>query len=353
MGPVSWLVIGDPHFKPSNFPETNQLLKDLQVELTRRPVDFIVVLGDILDRHEQINVHPLTRAIKFLRALTDHAPTYVLIGNHDRPNNQDFLSDLSPFYGLHGTTNLIIVDRVNRAIINGHRFVFVPYVPPGKFHEALSTLDTESMPDNNSGLTPEYHRASIIFAHQEFRGAKSGIHESTIGDTWSLDEPVVITGHFHDYHQLTDNVLYVGTPFQHTFAESPDKSVSWFRMVDRPRTIADLEEIRVYPSIPARQTHRYSYDEFISLDPTVWQTTSRQRFLITATPTESSTLKSHPNYRTCAKAGHKIECRIVTGPRSIQLPTPQPTAASFDQRFRQRLQTDPEVSQLLTSLNLV
>ena len=84
MNPITVLVIGDPHFKISNVCDTDLMVESIIRIATERHPDIIVVLGDILDRHENIHVSPLTRSIKFLTSLMTIAPTYALIGNHDQ-----------------------------------------------------------------------------------------------------------------------------------------------------------------------------------------------------------------------------------------------------------------------------
>ena len=99
----------------------------------RKP-DMIVVLGDVLDRHETIHVSPLTRATKFLCQLMEIGRTFVLIGNHDLKNNQQFLSNEHPFDSLkYWGPNMTVIDTTTSIMINGHIFTFVPYVPPGRF----------------------------------------------------------------------------------------------------------------------------------------------------------------------------------------------------------------------------
>ena len=97
------LAIGDPHFKTTNIKESTEMVNAIYnlLEKEQDNLDFIIVMGDILDRHETIHVNPLTLAVKFLLTLATKKKTYVLIGNHDRPNNSDFLSDYHPFVGLN------------------------------------------------------------------------------------------------------------------------------------------------------------------------------------------------------------------------------------------------------------
>ena len=200
------LLIGDPHFKISNAEETSQLHQETIRYVKNNTLDFVVIMGDVLDTHEKIHVQPLCRAVDYITELSKCVKTYVLIGNHDRINNSVFLTEDHPFTGLKKKPNIIIVDKV----VENDGFVFVPYVSPGRFLEALKTIDFEP-------------KKQIIFAHQEFRGAKMGAFNSEIGDIWPTDYPCVFSGHIHDFQILQPNLMYTGTPFQHNFGDSSDK----------------------------------------------------------------------------------------------------------------------------------
>lgn len=217
------LVIGDPHFKVANVRETEEMSQKIVALAKERHPDFIVVLGDILDRHETIHVSPLERATMFLDELRQIAPLYAIIGNHDRPNNSNFLTSEHPFNALKVWPETIIVDKVLMMNIKGHQFIFVPYVPPGRFVEALETLDA-----HKGKLEDTLGKTTAIFAHQEFKGAKMGAVISQDGDDWKLNHPYVISGHIHDFDQPSPNIIYCGTPIQHAFGDRDDKTVSWF-----------------------------------------------------------------------------------------------------------------------------
>ena len=93
---IDILTIGDPHFKTSNVKEIEEMChKTINLAKDRKP-DIIVILGDVLDTHERIHVVPLSQSIEWIQNLSLVAPVYVLIGNHDRPNNSDFLSNSYP-----------------------------------------------------------------------------------------------------------------------------------------------------------------------------------------------------------------------------------------------------------------
>ena len=240
------LLIGDPHFKTSNALETKQLHKSvLQYLKSNHSIDFVVVLGDILHCHEKIHTQPFCRAVSFLTDLADERETFALIGNHDRINNNVFLTEEHPFVGLKEYPNLHIVDTTRYILSSSlqkkkerdeereeereeekgeerekeeHLFAFVPYVPNGRFKEAL---EKKKEKENKR----HYEECTAIFAHQEFKGCKMGAIISEDGDEWEEELPAVFSGHIHDQQRLQKNIFYPGIPFQHGFGDSDDKAI--------------------------------------------------------------------------------------------------------------------------------
>lgn len=222
------LVIGDNHFKFNNINDTDRMVsKILSVAEESRP-DLIVNLGDTLDRHESAHYLPLKRAINFIDSLRQIAPTVVIIGNHDRPNNSTFLTDDHHFNALKKWDSVYIVDVPTVLNFMDKKLLFVPYVFPGRLQEALDTLPgcMEPYPD-------------MVFSHQEYYGAKMGAIVSDTGDKWPSEYPFNISGHVHDYDFLQDNLLYLGTPIPHSHG---DKSTKCIMLVNLDREI-QLEKI--------------------------------------------------------------------------------------------------------------
>lgn len=215
------LLIGDLHFKYSrevNVDELNQLHKKLvstALKLKKQnKLDKIILLGDILDSHQKIHISQLTRASRLLSELHDIVPIVVLIGNHDRINPKDFLSEESPFHLMKKWNDCIVADTVQFESIDNFRFIYVPYVEPGRFIEAIETR------------VKDWRECDLIFAHQEFRGSVDNHgFESSEGDGWSIDFPKVYTGHIHKYSKLSNGVTNVGTPYQTRFGEDYKKHV--------------------------------------------------------------------------------------------------------------------------------
>ena len=219
---VKVLCIGDPHIKVNNMLESEQMLEKL-IEITNeKKPDFIVCLGDVLDRHSNIHVSCLMMAEKMVDKLSSLCPFYLLVGNHDRPNNSNFLTNEHPFNAMKKWPNVTIVDVFHKFEFGGKKFLMLPYTSPGRLEEAIQIAmkNGESFEDIRSYTS--------IFMHQEVMGAKLGAIVSEHGDKYPLDYPLGISGHIHDYDQLQTNFIYTGTSFQQTYSENAHKTVSLF-----------------------------------------------------------------------------------------------------------------------------
>ncbi|HMP29773.1 MAG TPA: metallophosphoesterase [Saprospiraceae bacterium] len=210
-------IIGDPHFRAKNYLEGEELtIKCVDTATSLNP-EIIIILGDILDTHEVARNTPFKQAIKFIELLSDIAPVYVLIGNHDLVNQSQYLTDNHFFVPLKKWPNVTIVDEPIKITIKDKNFVLCPYVPPGRFQEALDVLVDEEFDWRFD--------ANCIFAHQEIRGVVYGGKESTKGDIWEDEYPPLICGHIHTPCQVGNNVFYPGSSVQVAIDEAPDKRV--------------------------------------------------------------------------------------------------------------------------------
>lgn len=204
----SILIIGDPHFKVDNIEDVNIFIEKMVDLANKKKPKLIVILGDVLHEHERIHIIPLNKAYDFIKKMSDIAPTYILVGNHDYQNNQQYLTDNHWMNGMKAWDNVCIVDKVILKYFEEYKIIFTPYVFPGRFKEALNTLK-----DN-------WEDASIIFAHQEFYGCKMGAIVSEEGDKWDINYPNVISGHIHSNQKIQKNIYYTGSAMQNAFGES-------------------------------------------------------------------------------------------------------------------------------------
>ncbi len=369
---VNILVIGDPHFKVSGVPEHEKMCKSIIESIKNKKIDLIVVLGDILDRFETIHVSPLTRSIKFLGELIKIAPIYCLIGNHDLKNKQ-FLSEeqaFSSFKLLHDlyteninniinsisdilsndknsdimgeiteTINSItkskkitFVDKVMTTNINNQNFIFVPYVSTGRFQEALNTL--------NSSLD----NVSCIFAHQEFKGAQMGAMTSVDGDIWSVNNPYIISGHIHDHQNLQENILYIGTPIQHSFGDNPNKTISYFNF----KSPLIRTEERINLGLLRKSTVRISCEQVDKYIPTL---NSILKITIMISSHSPKTILSHPNVIKWEKLGHKVDTKEIPiekdKDKDVYINSPPP---KFSAALQNSIAANPQLLELYSNI---
>lgn len=235
------LVIGDPHFQKGNNKFTDALVNESSNAIDKYNPDIVVILGDVLHNFEQLHTDPLTRAYSFFTEISLKKKTFLLIGNHDiGPVGEDCKPEYTkhPFVGM-ANENFIIANK----IIEWNGFVFCPYYPPGKL---IQMLDASNI---------DWKGATCLFAHQEFKGCALGPIKSEHGDIWLDEYPLMISGHIHGYDELQGNLIYTGSPFQTTFGESSDKSISLFTFGD------DITHERIKLNIPKKITMNVSDKE--------------------------------------------------------------------------------------------
>lgn len=328
---VTSLVIGDPHFKVSNGRDTDAMVEAILLQAQTLQPDMIVVLGDTLDRHETIHVSPLTRSIKFLAQLMAVAPTFLLIGNHDLKNNRQYLSEEHPFSALKSWgPRMTVVDTTILTQIQDQTFVFVPYVPPGRFLEALNTV---------SG----WEAATAIFAHQEFRGAQMGAIISVDGDEWPLTAPYVITGHIHDYQELQANILYTGTPIQHAFGDRHDKSIFYFTF----RSPLDRDYQRIDLGLPRKQIVRISCAEVSTYTP---PTNYELKIIISGTSGEIKAIMKHPQIDVWKRAGYRIVYKDIPIDKVNNEPVLTRAPPRFSNALHNTISDQPRLIHLYTKI---
>lgn len=240
---MSILTIGDPHFKASTARDVEEFISKVLITVEKTKPDAVVVLGDILHDHERLHVSPWNNAVRFLQELSSLVETFLLIGNHDMVNNSSYLTTQHPFNCMKDHPNLTVVDTVIHRKISGVDCIFTPYVPPGRFIEAMETCDVD------------YKTVDVIFAHQEFKGCVLKDIKSESGDEWPEEYPLVISGHIHGRQQPQQNIIYPGTVMQHTFGEPDDKGLSLFTFVP------EFTEKRIELDLPKRLVIHYDVSD--------------------------------------------------------------------------------------------
>ncbi len=268
------LVIGDPHFKPDNAPDTDLMAERILASARERKPHLIVVLGDTLHTFERLYQDPLTRAVKFLAALEEIASErlWLLIGNHDRPNNNVFLTDEHPFVALEHWKKTRVVSRplMDTLTLSSEsgacsiRLLCLPYVAPGRLDEALQTIGYSLDPKKEFQSISE---ASIVFAHQEFFGCRLGARTSEHGDRWPENAPPCFSGHIHEYDVLQGNLTYVGTPIQHGYSDDYNKAVLYLDLEVSGNRGTIVHQERVNLQLPRKIKITLTAEELAQYQP--------------------------------------------------------------------------------------
>lgn len=244
------LLIGDPHFKEKGIKRYKQMSEDICKYAYEKKPHLIVILGDTLHKHESAHEAAFNMAYDMIIELSRAHEVVLLIGNHDYCNNQQFLTDKHFFNPLKKIANITVVDKPTHIEKLGFSFGFCPYVYPGRFHEALSTYFTAE----------KLREQDIIFAHQEILGVQMGSIKSEIGDPWPSDYPFLICGHIHEYNELQDNVIYVGTPIQHNFGDGSNKGIYLLHLDEE-----SYEFERLQLNVPLKKVIRTTADKVKNL----------------------------------------------------------------------------------------
>jgi DNA repair exonuclease SbcCD nuclease subunit len=235
---IKFYAIGDVHIAKRHISLSQEAMAGTLKLLEKQPsVDMVVIMGDVLDTHDNVKMTYQHMAIKWIRDLIAIADKEekksgrriviaVLIGNHDRPNNTDFFSDKHPFMGMEDIQHkLYIVNKPKAIIVNDRKVLFMPYVSPGRFEDGFNTYLKAMHNAGKWNSIKSIRDFSLIFAHQEFKGAAYGPIKSVSGDDWPLSYPIVVSGHIHDRYWLQENILYTGSLYPITTSESNDKGV--------------------------------------------------------------------------------------------------------------------------------
>jgi DNA repair exonuclease SbcCD nuclease subunit len=311
---ITILTIGDPHFQVTNIPDVELFIDKVRtVALLHNPT-LIICLGDLLHDHEKLHTTPLNFAYAFIHAMRAIAPTVVLVGNHDYINNQQFLTENHWMNGMKewgsphsggAPYQVTIADKVLHQTINGNHFVFCPYVPVGRFKEALNTSETD------------WTNATIIFAHQEFYNCNMGATVSLTGDTWDEENPMVISGHIHICQKLQSNVYYPGSSMQQSFGEADRKIVTFVTITNgASRPLIELEEINL--KLPRKENIKLDIDDLDEWN--IPDTNDQLKLTIEGTYDSFKTLKKTPKYKELISKGIKIALKPTKIDRENRLP---------------------------------
>lgn len=187
-------VIGDPHATNRNLTKINDLF-----DIVEKKGNPVIWLGDFLDTKEVIRGKCLN--LIFKRLAMSSLEHIILIGNHDYFNLECEQHSLQV---LEALDNVMLVDKASEIYPNINA---IPYIH-----------DTEEL----KKVLKKLPKDSVLFGHLEVKGFDYGnghLCDSGITTQALKKFKRVVSGHFHKF-QENNNLVYLGTPFSHSFGES-------------------------------------------------------------------------------------------------------------------------------------
>ena len=156
---MTLLVIGDLHFQEKDPQLYILFTKKVEEWLSTKDYIGVVLLGDIQHKFKTVDRVAQTLVCELFKTITRFTRLYVLVGNHDYDNGAQFLSENHTLVPFKEWPNIEIIDSPKVFQINGQDILMVPYVPKGRFLEAIENIDT---------------KYKLVLAHQEFMGSLMG-----------------------------------------------------------------------------------------------------------------------------------------------------------------------------------
>jgi DNA repair exonuclease SbcCD nuclease subunit len=330
------LAIGDIHVKDNNIEDILCLIDKLCEIVIDKDPDYIILLGDVLDYHARLHTQCMNVALDLIRnLLTFEKPVYVIVGNHDLINNQQFLSENHWMNALKEWDNVTVVDKICDIQLddNGTKVLLSPFVKTGRFVEGLETYDKKW-----------YENTTLVFGHQELKGCKMGAIVSIEGDEWRKEYPMYIGGHIHDKQRLQPNVYIAGSCMQHAFGESHNKTVA---LVDL--NTGEYEEIPT--NLRKKRIVVFNLSESNTKELSKYTNHSDQlRINIRGPSSKFGTVKKSKVYKKLLEEGVKFcfEFDLATLPNKDEYTMEQ--KKSFDEFFIQELASDEKLKNVFREM---
>lgn len=207
------LRIGDPHVRPNNLVESDNLMNFVFHTVKSAKVDRVEILGDLFHTHAVVRLEVLSFWDYWLQKLSDIVETVVLVGNHDMPGTHGSENHALAVFKRIKNENLRIIDT---GTVIGP-FLYMPYV-----HDGASFL---SIVRGFSGK-----EARVLVCHQTFAGGQydNGFYAPDGINPDEVPFDKIISGHIHKEQIIANGkVDYPGTPKWDTASDANEHKGIW------------------------------------------------------------------------------------------------------------------------------
>jgi len=192
---IKILRLGDPHVRPSNIDESDNLLSFVCDKALEYKVDRIEILGDLFHTHAVLRLEVLEFWKAWLDTLNDICPIYVLVGNHDQSGDFNSHSNALSIFSNRHKKNLHIVENA---------------MSVGPIGYMAYTHDKKRFIELAMGLKES--GVSTLVCHQTFAGSQyeNGFFAPDGINPDEVPFDTIISGHIHAAQRF-GKVIYPGT----------------------------------------------------------------------------------------------------------------------------------------------
>ncbi|MBC8442774.1 MAG: metallophosphoesterase [Proteobacteria bacterium] len=208
--------------------------------LKENNITTIIHAGDLMDRRKFVNFNILNQIrTRFIDRLRDEGiEMHCILGNHDvYYRNTNSVNSLRELF----SDDIVIYEEPTVVNFDGLNIALLPWVNKENYDQSINFIKTASAP--------------ILVGHLELEGydVMRGIkHKGGMNSKLFNRYEQVFTGHFH-CRQKHDNIYYMGTQYQITFADL--KEQKGFHVFD-----TDNREIEFVQN-PYKMFHSISYND--------------------------------------------------------------------------------------------
>lgn len=214
------LRIGDPHIKPSNLEEAEDLMHFINDVILERQPDRIEILGDLFHTHAIVRLEVLEFWVEWLDVLLTHEiPLYVLRGNHDMASDQENCPSVFSVFKLIKKKHFHYCDNPRADQKIDGPFAYISYYGD---HKAFIDVANNCAKEG----------AKVLICHQTFDGSKyeSGIWAPDGIDASKINFSLIISGHIHTHQDMMKDgkrIIYPGTPKWDTASDANEQKGIW------------------------------------------------------------------------------------------------------------------------------
>jgi DNA repair exonuclease SbcCD nuclease subunit len=225
-------------------------------------IDYIVHLGDIVDRRKNINFMSLHKMKKhFFDPIFENGYRLdVILGNHDVAfKNTNEINAMNELFSYVNNPKFRYFSRPEDVMIGETSIAYLPWICSGNYKESMDFIQNT--------------KSQILFGHLELKGFE--MYRGAINDH-GFDAGIfskfdlVCSGHFH--HKSTiGNINYLGSPYEITWSDYNDPR--GFHIFD-----TETREL-TYIQNPLRLFYKIFYDDAKDTRKDILQSVDNQQLI--------------------------------------------------------------------------